>query len=287
MAGRLSFQRFGCGVVRLGRYYSCSSRLCSTEEVKSFSRSFGFSEVNEDEKMGKVHNIFSAVADKYDLMNDVISVGVHRIWKDRFVNLLKPSWNSVHLDVAGGTGDIAFRIMHKLDGGSENQVIVCDINESMLRVGKQRAESNGIQDDRLQWVQGNAESLPMPSNSVDTYTIAFGIRNVTYIDKALEEAHRVLKPGGRFLCLEFSHVDNPVLAELYDFHSFKVIPILGEIFARDRDSYQYLVESIRRFPSRQQFSDMMVDTGFQAVSVDTVQCGIAAIHSGYKFFALP
>eukprot|EP00117_Sycon_ciliatum_P033018 scpid28581/ scgid25496/ 2-methoxy-6-polyprenyl-1,4-benzoquinol methylase, mitochondrial; Ubiquinone biosynthesis methyltransferase COQ5 len=233
--------------------------------------------------MGKVHHVFSNVAEKYDLMNDVMSIGVHRLWKDRFANLLRPSLRSVHLDVAGGTGDIAFRIMNKLVPGSDNQVIVCDINESMLRVGQQRATEQGIQDDRLQWVQGNAEKLPMPDSSVDTYTIAFGIRNVTYIDKALEEAHRVLKPGGRFLCLEFSQVDNPILAEIYDFHSFKVIPILGEIFARDRDSYQYLVESIRRFPSREQFCDMMRDAGFQQVSVDTVQCGIAAIHSGFKF----
>ena len=274
-----SIPRISTGFSRL---LSCSSRLCASEEVKNFSRSFGFSEVNEEEKMKKVHEIFSTVADKYDLMNDVMSLGIHRVWKDRFVKLLSPSWNSVHLDVAGGTGDIAFRIMNMLQAGSENQVIVCDINESMLHYGKQRAVSSDFQDERLQWVQGNAEKLPMPSDSVDTYTIAFGIRNVTYLDRALEEAHRVLKPGGRFLCLEFSQVDNPVLAELYDFHSFKVIPILGEIFARDRDSYQYLVESIRRFPTREQFCDMMRDAGLQGVSVETVQCGIAAIHSGYK-----
>src|SRR5882724_1959714 len=207
--------------------------------------SFGYRDVPEAEKEGLVREVFSSVASRYDLMNDLMSGGVHRLWKDAFVEWLnpRPGWNC--LDVAGGTGDIAFRIAELARArGGEACITVCDINADMVGEGVRRAQSLG--EHAIDWLTGDAEALPIADSSIDAYTIAFGIRNVTHIDKALGEARRVLKPGGRFLCLEFSECQVPVLDRLYDFHSFEVIPRLGQLAAGDADSYRYLVESIRR-----------------------------------------
>ncbi|MCE3232953.1 MAG: bifunctional demethylmenaquinone methyltransferase/2-methoxy-6-polyprenyl,4-benzoquinol methylase, partial [Rickettsiaceae bacterium] len=205
---------------------------------------FGFKEVDKEEKESLVKGVFSSVASKYDIMNDVMSFGVHRIWKDKFISMLAPKDGSRLLDVAGGTGDIAFRFLKSCKGGG---VTVCDINPNMLEEGRKNAiDKNRL--NGLEWLCGNAEKLPLPNSSYDYYTIAFGIRNVTDIPAALKEAHRVLKPGGRFMCLEFSKVENSLMANLYDFYSFKVIPQMGKLVANDSESYQYLVESIRKFP---------------------------------------
>nr|KJB22025.1 hypothetical protein B456_004G025900 [Gossypium raimondii] len=240
-----------------------SPKLCSASLLHSHATSFGFKEVREEEKSQMVGKVFSNVASNYDLMNDFMSGGLHRLWKDRLVSKLSPFPGMKHLDVAGGTGDVAFRILESVnsikrralqdplndDLQEETRIYVCDINPNMLDVGKNRALEKGLGEDKsLVWVQGDAEALSFEDNSMDGYTIAFGIRNVTHIEKVLSEAYRVLKRGGRFLCLELSHVDIPVFKELYDFYSFSVIPRLGEIVAGDRESYQYLVESIRRFP---------------------------------------
>ena len=243
--------------------------------------SFGFRDVPEAEKEGLVREVFSSVAARYDLMNDVMSAGIHRIWKDAMVEWLnpQPGWNTV--DVAGGTGDIAFRIvdMARLRGG-EAAVTVCDINEQMVGEGKRRAAAKG--EGAITWTVGDAEALPLPDNSVDAYTIAFGIRNVTHIDKALAQAHRVLKPGGRFLCLEFSQVDVPGLDTLYDAYSFKLLPKMGAWVAGDEDSYRYLAESIRRFPVREKFARMIGDAGLGQVKFRILSGGIATMHSAWK-----
>lgn len=238
----------------------------SASALHSHATSFGFKEVGEDEKGQMVGNVFSSVASSYDLMNDLMSAGLHRLWKDRLVSELNPFPGMKHLDVAGGTGDVAFRILESInsirqralqnvleDGlQEETQIYICDINPNMLNVGKKRAVERGLGESRsLIWVEGDAEALSFSNDSMDGYTIAFGIRNVTHIEKALSEAYRVLKRGGRFLCLELSHVDTPVFKELYDYYSFAVIPALGELVAGDRKSYQYLVESIRRFPPQE------------------------------------
>jgi demethylmenaquinone methyltransferase/2-methoxy-6-polyprenyl-1,4-benzoquinol methylase len=243
--------------------------------------SFGFRDVPEAEKEGLVREVFSSVAARYDLMNDLMSAGIHRIWKDAMVEWLnpRPGWNSI--DVAGGTGDIAFRIVEMArNRGGEAAVTVCDINEKMVGEGKRRAEAKG--EAAISWAVGDAEALPAPDNSFDSYTIAFGIRNVTHIEKALAEARRVLKPGGRFLCLEFSQVEVPGLDTLYDAYSFKLLPQMGAWVAGDADSYRYLAESIRRFPAREKFAHMIEAAGLGQVKVRTLSGGIAAMHSAFR-----
>jgi len=243
--------------------------------------SFGFREVPEAEKEGLVREVFSSVAARYDLMNDLMSAGVHRIWKDAMVEWLnpRPGWKTI--DVAGGTGDIAFRIVEMARRrGGEAAVTVCDINEKMVGEGKRRAEVAG--EAAITWTVGDAEALPAPGASFDAYTIAFGIRNVTHIEKALAEARRVLRPGGRFLCLEFSQVEVPGLDTLYDAYSFKLLPKMGEWVAKDAESYRYLAESIRRFPAREKFARMIGEAGLDQVKVRVLSGGIATMHSAWR-----
>ena len=243
--------------------------------------SFGFREVPEDQKKDLVREVFSSVARKYDLMNDLMSGGVHRLWKDAMVEWLNPQPGWQVLDVAGGTGDIAFRIAESVRGrGGESEIVVCDINADMLNEGRRRAEENG--EKAVRWITGDAEALPVPDNRFDAYTIAFGIRNVTHIDKALSEARRVLKPGGRFLCLEFSQVQAPILDAVYDKFSFAVLPRLGEMVAGDAEAYRYLAESIRRFPPQAKFAKMIEAAGLSRVKVRNMTGGIAAMHSAWK-----
>ena len=244
--------------------------------------SFGFKTVDEDQRQGLVNEVFSNVAENYDLMNDLMSGGMHRLWKEAFINWLAPSQtlqNYHHLDVAGGTGDIAMRLLGAANPKARS--VICDISGEMLRVGEKRAHEQGYAE-RLSFVQGNAECLPFPDNSFDAYTIAFGIRNVTHIDQALREAKRVLKRGGRFMCLEFSKVEVPMLDKIYDLFSFNVIPHLGQLTSGDRDSYQYLVESIRKFPPQEDFVKMIEEAGFEQVKYRNLSGGIAAMHSGWK-----
>ena len=244
--------------------------------------SFGFREVALGEKQRLVDRVFDRVATRYDLMNDLMSGGLHRLWKDAMVAWLSPPRRSragfAVLDVAGGTGDVAFRIAERSEGA---KVVVADINGEMLAVGKSRAVERRL-DRAVEFVEGNAESLPFASGRFDAVTIAFGIRNVPRIELALSEAFRVLKPGGRFLCLEFSTVDVAGLDRLYDFFSFNVIPTLGRLVAGDDEPYRYLVESIRRFPNQARFAAMVADAGFSRVEVRNLTGGIAAIHSGWK-----
>lgn len=238
---------------------------------------FGYRNVGKDEKSGLVRDVFDSVAGRYDLMNDLMSGGVHRLWKASLIDQLRPRADTHLLDVAGGTGDIAAR--YRDAGGG--RVTVCDINQSMVEVGRDRAIDRN-QPAGIDWLVGDAEALPLPDNSVDAYTIAFGLRNVTHIDTALAEAHRVLRPGGRFLCLEFSQVVSPILAELYDRFSFGVLPTLGGLVANDADSYRYLVESIRRFPPQAELSSRMETAGFERVSYRNLTRGVAAIHAGWR-----
>ncbi len=242
---------------------------------------FGFARVALPEKQGRVNEVFRSVARRYDVMNDLMSGGLHRAWKSALIATLRPSrTRSFHLlDVAGGTGDIAFRTLAA--GGPDTRATLVDINEDMLRVGAERAEKRAF-GGRLAFVAGNAEALPVPGDAFDAYTIAFGIRNVPRIDLALVEAHRALRPGGRFLCLEFSHVDVPGLDRIYDAYSFHVIPRLGARVAGDAESYRYLVESIRRFPRPAAFSEMIAAAGFARVTHRVLSGGIVAIHSGWK-----
>ncbi|KFO70352.1 hypothetical protein N303_09720, partial [Cuculus canorus] len=273
---------------------------------------FGFQTVTEEERREKINQVFESVAKKYDVMNDSMTLGIHRLWKDVLVRKMNPSPGTQLLDVAGGTGDIAFRFINYVRSVRErqlqrrlkhhqnlswqeiaqsyqedksplggSQVVVCDINKEMLKVGKEKAQDLGYSEG-LSWVLGNAEELPFDDDKFDVYTIAFGIRNVTRIDLALQEAYRVLKPGGRFLCLEFSQVSNPLLSRLYDLYSFQVIPVLGEVIAGDWKSYQYLVESIRRFPPQEELKAMIEDAGFFKVDYQNLNSGIVAIHSGFK-----
>jgi demethylmenaquinone methyltransferase / 2-methoxy-6-polyprenyl-1,4-benzoquinol methylase len=243
--------------------------------------SFGFREVPEDEKQALVREVFSSVAKRYDLMNDLMSGGVHRLWKDAMVEWLNPQPGWCVLDVAGGTGDIAFRIADAVRArGGEAAITVCDINADMLGEGVRRA---GERNERaIAWVCGDAEALPVPDATMDAYTIAFGIRNVTHIDRALAEARRVLKPGGRFLCLEFSRVEAPGLDTLYEAFSFSVLPRLGEMVAQDAESYRYLAESIRKFPPQAKFAKMIEKAGLSQVKVRNLTGGIAAMHSAWK-----
>ncbi|XP_071725435.1 2-methoxy-6-polyprenyl-1,4-benzoquinol methylase, mitochondrial-like [Rutidosis leptorrhynchoides] len=280
---------------RLGR--KLLPRFTPVAHLQSHATSFGFKEVKEDEKSQLVGNVFTKVASNYDIMNDVMSGGLHRLWKERLVSKLNPFPGMKHLDVAGGTGDVAFRILENINSvdrraiedtiedflQAETQIYVCDINPNMLDVGKKRAQERGLGDlGSLVWVEGDAEKLVFEDSSMDGYTIAFGIRNVTHIEKVLAEAYRVLKKGGRFLCLELSHVDTPIFKQLYDYYSFSVIPVLGELVAGDRDSYQYLVESVRRFPPQEVFAKMIADAGFQKVEYENLVGGVVAIHSGLK-----
>jgi len=241
---------------------------------------FGFQDIPEEEKAPRVKRIFSAVASRYDLMNDLMSVGVHRLWKGAFVTWLAPRPGQHIVDCAGGTGDIAFRILKRARRGSGcAQVTVVDVNEEMLRVGAERAAKAKI--DGVEWIVGDAEALSLPAACADAYTIAFGIRNVTHRAKALAEARRVLKPGGRFMCLEFSAPVVPVLDEIYERYSFSVIPNLGKLVAGDAESYRYLVESIRRFPVQEAFAAEIGKAGFSRVSFRNLSGGIAAMHSGW------
>ncbi|WCJ42245.1 2-methoxy-6-polyprenyl-1 4-benzoquinol methylase mitochondrial [Euphorbia peplus] len=271
--------------------------LSSTSQLHSHATSFGFKEVREEEKSQMVNNVFTNVASNYDLMNDLMSGGLHRLWKDRLVSNLSPFPGMKHLDVAGGTGDIAFRILDSVKSvrrraiqdplndhlQEETQIYVCDINPNMLQVGRKRATERGLGEDKsLIWVEGDAEALNFENDSMDGYTIAFGIRNVTHIEKVLAEAYRVLKRGGRFLCLELSHVDIPVFKELYDYYSFSIIPAVGELVVGDRESYKYLVESVRRFPNQDKFAAMIAEAGFQKVEYENLVGGVVAIHSGLK-----
>jgi demethylmenaquinone methyltransferase/2-methoxy-6-polyprenyl-1,4-benzoquinol methylase len=243
---------------------------------------FGFREVPLGDKQTLVNDVFHSVAQRYDLMNDLMSAGLHRVWKDLMINALNPPRGAspfALLDVAGGTGDIAFRAAEAAGPGF--QATVCDINSDMLEVGRERAVARHL-DDRVTFVEGNAEKLVFPNGAFDAYTIAFGIRNVPRIDLALSEAFRVLRPGGRFLCLEFSAVDVPGLDRIYDLFSFKVIPPLGRVVTGDADSYRYLVESIRRFPRPGAFADMIRAAGFSRVSWQSFSGGIVALHSGWR-----
>lgn len=240
---------------------------------------FGYEKTDPSAKTAKVRGVFDSVAENYDLMNDMMSGGIHRLWKNHLIRRIRPRPADRLLDVAGGTGDIAFKFMAK--AGDNADVTVCDINPEMLKVGRKRALDRGITGG-IKWIEGNAEKLPFEDDSFDVYTIAFGLRNVTRIDDALADAFRVLKPGGRFYCMEFSTMPNPVLAKLYDLYSFNVIPKLGDIIANDADSYQYLVESIRQFPKQNDLAARMEDAGFTHVRFENLTGGIAAIHSGYK-----
>ena len=243
---------------------------------------FGFRDVPLGEKQALVNDVFRSVASRYDLMNDLMSAGLHRVWKDIMINALNPPRADTPfalLDVAGGTGDIAFRAAKA--AGSGFRATVCDINSDMLTVGHERARQRHL-DDRVSFVEGNAEELAFPNNSFDAYTIAFGIRNVPRIDRALREAFRVLRPGGRFLCLEFSTVDVPGLDRIYDLFSFKVIPPLGRAVTGDAESYRYLVESIRKFPKPNAFAEMIRSAGFSRVTWQSLSGGIVALHSGWR-----
>ncbi|KAM4616004.1 2-methoxy-6-polyprenyl-1,4-benzoquinol methylase, mitochondrial [Polymixia lowei] len=301
---------------RLGRSGCCSELSvcrCFSDGTTDKSTHFGFETVPEAEKAKRVYKVFENVAQKYDVMNDAMSLGVHRLWKDALLHAMRPQPGARLLDVAGGTGDIAFRFLDyvhsqrqrqqrqatrsmqtpswqdiSVNYSTENEAepresraVVCDINKEMLRVGKQKADGMGITTG-LSWVVGDAEELPFDDDQFDVYTIAFGIRNVTHMNQAIQEALRVLKPGGRFMCLEFSKVTNPMLARLYDAYSFQLIPVLGEVIAGDWKSYQYLVESIRKFPNQEEFKGMIEDAGFYCVQYYNLTGGVVALHSGFK-----
>jgi demethylmenaquinone methyltransferase/2-methoxy-6-polyprenyl-1,4-benzoquinol methylase len=237
--------------------------------------SFGFEEVAPDEKTRRIGGVFARVAPRYDLMNDLMSGGMHRLWKNRFVRRVKPRKGEAILDMAGGTGDVAFRL-----AASGARVTVADISREMLDIGIERAHRQGAEG--LVWEQQNAEALTFAERSFDAYTIAFGIRNVTDVERALEEAHRVLRTGGRFFCLEFSTTAWPGFARLYDAYSMNVVPRIGKAVARDEESYRYLVESIRRFPGMERFKAMIAAAGFVQVRAEPILGGLVAIHSGWK-----
>ncbi len=241
---------------------------------------FGFSSIPLADKQARVDDVFHKVASRYDLMNDVMSAGLHRVWKDLLVGMVRPAIDRPfrHLDVAGGTGDVAFRIARA--GGASTRVTALDINADMLAVGRARAEKLGLAG--LEFVEANAEALPFPDKTFDAYTIAFGIRNVPRVPLALAEAYRVLKRGGRFLCLEFSQVDVPLFDQIYEAYSFTAIPALGKVVAGDGAPYRYLVESIRKFPDAETFREMIAEAGFQRASFTRLTGGVVAIHSGWK-----
>lgn len=239
---------------------------------------FGYREVAEEDKAGLVQGVFTSVASRYDVMNDVMSVGIHRLWKDAMMDWLAPRPGQKLLDVAGGTGDIAFRFLKR---AQDAHVTVLDLTAGMLEAGRQRAEAEELSD-KLDWIVGDAMALPFADNTFDRYTISFGIRNVTRVQDALNEAFRVLRPGGRLMVLEFSQLPNPAMQWAYDRYSFNVIPQMGQMIANDRDSYQYLVESIRRFPDQETFASMIRTARFEQVKYRNLSMGIAALHSGWK-----
>jgi demethylmenaquinone methyltransferase/2-methoxy-6-polyprenyl-1,4-benzoquinol methylase len=239
---------------------------------------FGYQTVREAEKADLVHGVFTRVASRYDVMNDLMSAGLHRVWKDAMMDWLAPRQGQKLLDVAGGTGDVAFRFLARAPNA---EATVLDLTESMLMSGRQRAEADRLAE-RLNWIVGDAMALPFGDNSFDVYTISFGIRNVTRIDDALKEAYRVLRPGGRLMVLEFSQIPNDLLQWAYDQYSFNVIPVMGQIVAGDRESYQYLVESIRKFPDQERFAALIRSSGFEQVRYRNLSLGIAALHSGWK-----
>ena len=247
-------------------------------DKKENTTHFGFETILEKDKSEKVQGVFSSVASKYDVMNDVMSLGIHRVWKDAMMDWLAPIRGQALLDVAGGTGDISFRFLKRASGAN---AIVLDLTESMLAEGRKRAENVGISG-QLEWVVGDAMALPFEDDSFDVYTISFGIRNVTDPQKALSEAYRVLKPGGRIMVLEFSHIPNDLLQWFYDKYSFNVIPRLGQIIASDRSSYQYLVESIRKFPKQESFMKLVNAAGFENTKYRNLTMGVACLHSGWK-----
>lgn len=239
---------------------------------------FGFQTVPEADKAGMVHGVFTRVASRYDVMNDAMSLGIHRLWKDAMMDWLAPRPGQKLLDVAGGTGDISFRFLKRAPGA---HATVLDMTESMLVEGRQRADAASMSD-RLDWIVGDAMALPFADNTFDVYTISFGIRNVTRIEDALREAYRVLRPGGRLMVLEFSQMTDAGLQWLYDRYSFNLIPVMGQVIANDRDSYQYLVESIRKFPDQETFAGMIRRAGFGQVKYRNLSLDIAALHSGWK-----
>ncbi|XP_050442446.1 2-methoxy-6-polyprenyl-1,4-benzoquinol methylase, mitochondrial [Adelges cooleyi] len=269
--------------LNLNRLKKCVTTYSKYTVSYSTQTHFGFQTVNESEKSQKVHKVFESVADSYDAMNDVMSCGIHRLWKDEFIRILDPTPKTRLLDVAGGTGDIAFRYLNYIsDMEGDGHVTIADINGSMLEEGKKRAAKLKLNQEHILWKECDAENLPIDGDSYSAYTIAFGIRNVTHIDKALDEAYRVLEPGGRFLCLEFSQVNPEVLRWLYDQYSFNVIPLMGHIVAGQWKPYQYLVESIRKFPSQDDFRYMIETAGFRCVTYTNLTFGVVAIHSGFK-----
>ena len=239
---------------------------------------FGTQTVREADKAGMVQDLFNGVANKYDIMNDVMSVGIHRIWKEAMMDWLAPRAGQKLLDVAGGTGDISFKFLKRAGYG---HATVCDLTEGMLVEGRKRAEAAQLAD-QLDWVAGDAMALPFEDNTFDVYTISFGIRNVTRPQEALNEAFRVLRPGGRLMVLEFSQLPNPMMQKAYDLYSFNVIPRMGQVIANDRESYQYLVESIRNFPDQETFLGMVKKAGFEQAKYRNLSMGIACLHSGWK-----
>jgi len=245
--------------------------------------SFGYRDVPASEKAGMVREVFASVAPRYDLMNDLMSVGVHRLWKNTLVDVANPRPGERFLDVAGGTGDIAFRIAKRqMDKGAERpDVTICDVNPAMLEVGRDRAVDRGLLQGLI-WTTGDAEDLPFPDRTFDGYTIAFGLRNVTDIDAALREARRVLKPGGRFYCLEFSKVTSAPIGRIYDAYSERALPFFGRLVARDAESYRYLHESIRRFPPQRELAERMRGAGFGKVAWRNITVGVVALHSGWR-----
>ncbi|XP_068152856.1 2-methoxy-6-polyprenyl-1,4-benzoquinol methylase, mitochondrial [Drosophila tropicalis] len=253
---------------------------------------FGFQTVAESEKEQKVHEVFEQVAQSYDVMNDAMSMGIHRLWKDIFVERLGPTHGMRLLDMAGGTGDISFRYLKYLANqpntdGRSSHVTISDINQHMLDVGEERSKRLGLTTDKLpnlsiDWQCADAEKLPFKNDGFNAYTIAFGIRNCTHVDKVLSEAYRVLQPGGRFMCLEFSHLTNDTMQWLYDQYSFQVIPPMGQLLAGQWQAYQYLVESIRKFPKQDDFKQMIEKAGFVGVTYENLTFGIVSIHSGFK-----
>lgn len=253
----------------------------SRDEEAAATTHFGFERIAAAEKAPRVRGLFERVSSRYDLMNDLMSGGVHRLWKEALVDHLDPRPDLRLLDVAGGTGDIAFRVAGRLGAQRREPIFVCDLTEGMLSAGRDRAVDRGLLEG-LHWICGDAQALPLPDRSVSAYTIAFGLRNVTDIDLTLREARRVLRPGGRFLCLEFSRVVLPLLSELYDLYSFRVLPAMGAVVAGDRDAYAYLVESIRRFPAQEELAGRMSAAGLGMVRYRNLTGGIAALHTAWR-----
>ena len=241
---------------------------------------FGFSRVKSKDKSNLVKKIFENVSGRYDLMNDFMSLGIHRVWKESMLDWLAPRRGQSLIDVAGGTGDIAFNFIKRAKTGANATIL--DLTESMMIEGKKKT-IDLPEESQINWVCGDAMRMPFSDRTFDVYTISFGIRNVTNISKTLSEAYRVLKPGGRLMILEFSSVNNDLISWIYDKYSFNIIPKLGEFVSNDRESYQYLVESIRKFPNQEKFSEMIINEGFRKVKYRDLTFGIAALHSAWKF----